>query len=481
MICRRLPGFWSGRDLEGVDRVNLRKRLHFIGIGGVGMSGIAKICLEMGENVSGSDMAASVLTQQLEDLGAAIHLGHDGALISDEVSAVVVSTAIHPDNPELQEAIRREIPIIRRGEYLARLMDHKDGIAVAGAHGKTTTSAMIALLLKNGGLDSAFLVGAYVDNLKTNAQWGQGRFMVAEADESDGSFLKLNPWITLVTNVEDDHLDYYGTRENINAAFIKFIEHTPSRGCAILCLDDPTLASLLPDIEAGRILTYGFRPDAWLRGENVRCEDGRMLAEVFRGGQRLGTLSLKVPGKHNVLNALGAVAAGLECGMDFQTISDILAGFSGAHRRFEWIGEVRDIKIFDDYAHHPTELKATLEAARLLKPKRIFAVFQPHRYTRTQLLADEFGGAFAEADRLVLLPVYAAGENPIPGVSSDLIASAVMAQTGAVPMQPADFDETVQTLCAALMPGDLLLTLGAGSVGKLGPMVLAALQALDQE
>jgi len=445
------------------------------------MSGIAKICLEMGENVSGSDMAASLLTQQLEDLGADIHLGHDGALISDEVAAVVISTAIHPDNPELQEAVRREIPIIRRGEYLAKLMDHKDGIAVAGAHGKTTTSAMIALLLNNGGLDPAFLVGAYVDNLKTNAQWGQGRFMVAEADESDGSFLKLNPWITLVTNVEDDHLDYYGSRENINAAFKKFIEHTPSDGCAIVCLDDPTLAGLLPEVETGRMLTYGFRPDAWLRGESVRCEKGRMLAEVFRDNEYLGTLSLKVPGKHNVLNALGAVAAGLECGLDFQTMADILAEFSGAHRRFEWIGEAKGIQIFDDYAHHPTELKATLSAARLLQPKRLIAVFQPHRFTRTQLLADEFGDAFTEADRLVLLPVYAAGEPPIPGVNSELIASAVMAQTGIIPEQTKDFDETIQKLCGALKPGDLLLTLGAGSVGRLGPMLLAALQDMDEQ
>lgn len=456
-----------------------KKRLHFIGIGGVGMSGIAKICLEMGETVSGSDMAASLLTRQLEERGAEIHLGHDGKLITDEVSAVVVSTAIHPDNPEMQEAIRRGIPVIHRGEYLAKLMDHKEGIAIAGAHGKTTTSAMIALILKKGGLDPAFLVGAYVENLTTNAQWGQGRYMVSEADESDGSFLQLNPMITLVTNVEDDHLDYYGTRENINAAFVQFINHTPQAGRTILCLDDPTLAGLLPQIKVSPILTYGFRPDAWLRGEGLRCEQGRMLAEVYRGTECLGTLNLKVPGKHNMLNALGAVAAGMECGLDFQVIADILAEFTGAHRRFEWIGEAKNIKIYDDYAHHPTELKATLSAAKLLGAKRVVAVFQPHRYTRTQLLAEEFGDAFKQADMLILMPVYAAGETPIPGVSSDLIAAAVTAQTGFIPVQTHGFDETIQMLCGALMPGDLLLTLGAGSVGRMGPMLLAALQDLD--
>lgn len=453
-----------------------KQRLHFVGIGGVGMSGIAKICIEMGQQVSGSDLAESILTRQLTEKGAAIHIGHDAALVGDDVSAVVISTAIRQTNPEVQEAIRRDIPIIHRGRYLAKIMDQKEGIAVSGAHGKTTTTAMIALILEKGGLDPAFLVGAYVKSLGTNAKWGQGQYMVAEADESDGSFLHLNPRITLVTNIEDDHLDYYGSQEKINDAFVRFINHTPDHGAAVLCMDDPNLVKLLPRLTNQRLLTYGTGAGVWLRGDQLRCENGQMMAEVYCAGQLLGTLRLKVPGYHNILNALGAIAVGLECGLSFAVMAEILQDFTGAHRRFEWVGKAKDIRIFDDYAHHPTEIKATLKAAQLLKANRVIVIFQPHRFTRTQLLADEFGDSFDLADELYLLPIYSAGEKPIEGVSSDLIAEAVIHHNQLAPRQCADFTEAIALLNQQLQPGDIVLTLGAGDVGKIGPMLLETLQ-----
>jgi UDP-N-acetylmuramate--alanine ligase len=458
-----------------------KSRLHFIGVGGVGMSGIAKMCLEMGEQVSGSDMQPSILTQQLADKGAQIHIGHDAALVGEDVAAVVISTAIHQTNPEIQEAIRKGVPVIHRGRYLAKLMDHKKGIAVAGAHGKTTTTAMIAMLLEKGGLDPAFLVGAYVDCLETNAKWGKGEYMVAEADESDGSFLFLNPHITLVTNIEDDHLDYYGSQEKIDEAFISFVNHTPPEGVAILCMDDPKLVQLLPNMTSQRRLTYGTVDGVWLQGKNLRCEDRRMLAEIYCENELLGTLSLKVPGNHNLLNALGAIAVGLECGMDFSEMAKILFDFGGAYRRFQWVGIAKGVDIYDDYAHHPTEIKATLAAARLLQAKRVVVAFQPHRYSRTQLLADEFGPAFMDADQIVVLPIYAAGEQPIEGVSATLITQEIIKQTGKEPQLVAGMEEAAQLLSQTLQAGDMLLTLGAGNVGRLGALVLEALKADSTE
>ncbi|MDR1194314.1 MAG: Mur ligase domain-containing protein, partial [Peptococcaceae bacterium] len=311
-----------------------KKKWHFIGIGGVGMSGIAKACLEMGKPVSGSDIAASLLTGQLTDMGASIHIGdHDPALIGEDLEAVVVSSAIRPDNPEYRAAKEKGIAVIHRGSCLARLMDEKKGIAVAGAHGKTTTTAMLALILERGGLDPAFFVGAYVGNLATNAKWGQGPYLVAEADESDGSFLELNPLLALVTNVENDHLDYYGSQERIDQAFITFMDHVPPEGKAVLCLDDPGIRRLLPRLGHDRLLTYGTCREADLRGENLRCEQGAMLAEVFWRQDFLGTLRLGIYGDHNLLNALGAMAAGLACGLSFAGMAAALQDFRGAYRR----------------------------------------------------------------------------------------------------------------------------------------------------
>ena len=304
--------------------------------------------------------------------------------------------------------------------------------------------------------------------------------MAAEADESDGSFLRLNPLIALVTNVEDDHLDYYGTQERINNAFVEFVNHVPKEGAAIVCTDDPGIRGLLPRFKAERLLTYGTSPQAWLRGENLRCEKDRMRAEVYLEGRLLGTISLSVFGTHNLLNALGALAAGLVCGMDFETMAGILSGFHGAHRRLEKIGQAKDIRIYDDYAHHPTELKATLAAAAMIEARRRIIVFQPHRYTRTKLLAAEFGDAFQGADRFYLLPVYSAGETPIPGVSSLLIADAVESEGGSRPVLPAGFGEALELLQAEVRPGDMVLTLGAGNVWQLGKMLLEALEKRER-
>ncbi|MCL1805025.1 MAG: UDP-N-acetylmuramate--L-alanine ligase [Clostridiales bacterium] len=449
---------------------------HFIGIGGVGMSGIAKACLEMGKPVSGSDLAASVLTDRLAGLGADVHIGsHDPALVEDGLEAVVVSSAIRQDNPERLAALAKGIPVIHRGSCLARFMDQKKGVAIAGAHGKTTTSAMIAYLLEKSGYEPSYFVGAYVGNLDTNAKWGGGEYLVAEADESDGSFLELAPEIALVTNVEDDHLDFYGTADKIDDAFVAFINKVPETGKAILCLDDPGVRRLLPRISHDRIITYGLSPEADLRGGNLRYEGGEARAEVFWRGEPAGTLVLQVYGDHNLLNALGAIATGRECGLGFSAMEGILYGFRGAHRRLEFMGEESGVKVYDDYAHHPTEIKVTLKAAKWIGARRMLVLFQPHRYTRTRLLAEEFGKAFSDADELILLPVYSAGEDLIAGADAELIADKVKAHRGARPAVAESFEEALSMALGMLAPGDLALTLGAGNIRRLGEMLLEGL------
>jgi len=449
------------------------EKWHFIGIGGVGMSGIAKACLEMGKTISGSDLAASALTDRLSELGADIHIGdHDPALIKDGLDAVVVSSAIRRDNVERLAAIAKGIPVIHRGSCLARFMDQKKGVAVAGAHGKTTTSAMIAYLLEKSGCGPSFFVGAYVGNLDTNAKWGRGEYLVAEADESDGSFLELSPEIALVTNVENDHLDYYGTVDKIDEAFISFINNVPESGRSILCLDDPGIRRLLPRINHDRIVTYGMGAGADLRGGDLHYGEGITRANVFWRDKPVGSLALQVYGNHNLLNALGAIAAGMECGLGFAGMEEILYGFRGAHRRLEYIGEKNGIRVYDDYAHHPTEIKVTLEAAGFIGARRMLVLFQPHRYTRTRLLADDFGRAFGNADELILLPIYSAGEDPITGVDTGLIADKVIDNGGIKPTLTGGFEEACDVVLGMLKPGDLILTLGAGNVRKLGEMLL---------
>jgi len=355
------------------------------------------------------------------------------------------------------------------------MMSLKKGIAVAGAHGKTTTSAMIAELLEKSGREPSFFIGAYVGNLDTNAKWGDGEYLVAESDESDGSFLELAPAIALVTNVDDDHLDYYGSAEKLDDAFVTFINRIPETGKAILCIDDPGIQRLMPRINHDRIVTYGTTAGACLRGANLRYEAGKMTAEIYWKEAPAGDLTLQVYGGHNLLNALGALATGMECGLLFPGMAEIMYGFRGAHRRMEYVGESRGIVVYDDYAHHPTEIRVTLEAAGFIGAQRIVVFFQPHRYTRTRQLAEEFGKAFGAADELILLPVYSAGEDPIPGVDSGLIAEKVIKHGGVKPEVATDFAHAADLALRLLRPGDLVLTLGAGSVTGLGAMLLAKL------
>lgn len=451
--------------------------MHFIGIGGAGMSGIAKVLLELGYKVSGSDLSSSEVTKRLESMGASIYRGHQENNLDERVDTVVVSSAVPKDNPEVVKAQRLGIPVIQRAEMLGHLMDLQKGIAVAGAHGKTTTTSMISLIFEKNGYDPTVVVGGELNDIGGNAKLGTGKYLVAEADESDGSFLKLKPTITVVTNVEDDHLDYYGTRENIQKAFREFISRTPKEGFSVLCLDDPVLSKMIPQLKGEpQIITYGFTPEAHFTAVNINLDGITTSATVLQQGKALGEIFLNVPGKHNVLNALATVAVGINCGLTFQEIVNGLQSFHGVQRRFQHVGRVNDIQVVDDYAHHPTEIKATLAAARTTRHKRVVAVFQPHRFTRTQLLAHEFGTAFTDCDILILNEIYPAGEKPIPGVSAQLIAEQIRAQTHQTLEYIADKNDITKRLLEIIQPGDLVLTLGAGNIWTVGQELVWALK-----
>ena len=444
---------------------------HFIGIGGAGMSGIARILLELGYRVSGSDLCASGITRRLESLGATIYLGHQADYVSAGTTAVVISSAIPPENPEVIKARELGIPVMQRAEMLSRLMKRQQSIAVAGAHGKTTTSSMVSLLFEKSGCDPTIVLGGELNDIGGNAKLGQGKYIIAEADESDGSFLKLYPQISVVTNIEDDHLDFYGSTEKIREAFYHFILHTAADGFAVLCYDDPGVKAIIPQL-VGKlsIFKYGLTPDPALDYLAREIRPDRMTTSfwVERQGEKLGEIKLRVPGRHNVANALAAVAVALECGLTFQEVAASFVDFRGVHRRFEQIGEVGGVKIVDDYAHHPSELKATLHAARTVEPDRIIAVFQPHRYSRTKHLQREFGTAFQEADLLIVTDIYSAGEKPIEGISSRLIIEEVEKQTGQKVEYIPDRTMIAARLAEIVQPGDLVLTLGAGNIWSTG-------------
>ena len=455
-----------------------KQKIHFVGIGGAGMSAIAKVLLELGYPVSGSDLHLSETTKRLENMGARIFLGHHDENIDHQVGTVVVSSAIPKHNKEVVKAKILDIPVIQRAQMLAALMNRQKGIAVAGAHGKTTTSSMISLVFEKNEMDPTVIVGGELNDIGGNAKLGQGEYLVAEADESDGSFLKLHPHITVVTNIEDDHLDFYGTRENIISAFQEFILETDPEGFTVLCLDDPVSQGLLPLLQTKkRVITYGFRTDADFNARDVRLNGLLTKAAIYNKDILLGELNLSIPGRHNVLNALAAIAVSINCGLSFPAIADSLQTFRGVMRRFQDIGECSGVHIFDDYAHHPTELKATLAAARTLNYERIVAVFQPHRYTRTHLLAREFGEAFRDADILILDEIYAAGESPIPGVSTGLIVEEIRRQTGQPVEYIPDRAEIEDRLLGIIQPGDLLITLGAGNICSVGTDLLQRLKA----
>ena len=446
------------------------ERIHFIGIGGAGMSGIAQIFLELGGyKVSGSDLKTSEITERLVKLGAVVYPGHHENNLDNRVQTVVISSAIPANNPEVVKAKSIGIPVIQRAEMLSRLMKRQKGIAVAGAHGKTTTSSMISLLFEKNNLDPTIVLGGESNDIGGNAKLGRGEYIIAEADESDGSFLKLGPTITVVTNIEDDHLDFYGTRERINEAFTEFILKTSQDAFAVVCIDDPGVdAVVTPLAEKVKLIKYGIYSQADYKARDLRFEGFKTKFRVEYQEKVLGEIVLRVPGRHNVYNALAAIAVGMECGLSFVNIAQSLLSFHGVHRRFEMIGEVNGVLVYDDYAHHPSELKATLAAAKLAGAPRVIAVFQPHRFSRTQCLKKEFGSAFQDADVLVMTEIYSAGEKPIEGVSTGILLEEIQKQTEQRIKYIPEKNLIAVQLAEIVKPGDLVLTLGAGDIWTVG-------------
>jgi UDP-N-acetylmuramate--alanine ligase len=447
------------------------QRVHFIGIGGIGMSGIAEILLTLGYAVSGSDLRQSSITDRLGTLGATVFQGHAAANVVGS-GVVVTSSAVNEQNPEVVEARQRKIPVIQRAEMLAELMRLKYGIAVAGMHGKTTTTSMIATVLAAGGLDPTVVVGGRIDALGSNARLGKSQYLVAEADESDRSFLKLSPILSVVTNLDREHMDCYRDMEDVEAAFLEFMDRVPFYGACTACIDNPQLAALVPRAKH-RVFTYGTSP---LADYVVRmlppAEEVRSRFEVAAGGLVLGPFVLHVPGRHNVLNATAAVAIGTQLDVSGEDIAHALRDYRGVDRRFQVKGSVRGVNVVDDYGHHPTEIRATLSAARECGYHRVHVIFQPHRYTRTRDLMSEFATAFDEADTVQVLDIYAASEDPIAGVDAPALVGAI----GRKEVQyAASFEEAVNRTVAQAADGDVIVTLGAGSVSQAAGMVLEAL------
>jgi UDP-N-acetylmuramate--alanine ligase len=451
------------------------KHIHFVGVGGIGMSGIAELLLNLKYKVSGSDLYGSTITERLRELGGIICKGHFAENV-EGADVVVTSSAISANNPEVLEARRLHIPVIQRAEMLAELMRLKRfGIAIAGSHGKTSTTSMVSWMMSQAKLDPTIVVGGKVDSLGGNAKLGQGEFIVAEADESDGSFLKLSPVLEVVTNIDLEHLDYYRDLDHIKNTFLEFIDKIPFYGAAILCLDDENIVELLPAISK-RIITYGLTTQADLRADNVYFKDGRVFFTVHRRDECLGEIDLAPPGKHNVYNALATICVGLELEIDFAVIAAALRSYAGVQRRMQKKGELHGITVVDDYGHHPTEIRATLSAIKAAWPeKRLVVLFQPHRYSRTQALFKEFITAFHQADFLVLTDIYAASEEPIEGVTSESLLAAIE-QHGQRYVQYISSVETMaQEVLSMVGENDLVLTLGAGNIVRVGEELVALL------
>ncbi len=464
------------------------QRVHFIGIGGIGMSGIAEILLTMGYSVSGSDLRSSPVTERLQRLGAAIYVGHaaSNAVGSD---VVVTSSAIVPDNPEVLVAREQKIPVIQRAEMLAELMRLKYGIAVAGMHGKTTTTSMVAAVLAGGELDPTVVVGGRVDALGSNARLGRSQYLVAEADESDRSFLKLSPILSIVTNLDREHMDSYADMSDVENCFVEFMDKVPFYGAVTACVDDPRLREILPRVRR-KVYTYGAGPEADFRlrllpaetGSSAACDDGGRACrpcarfEVNARGMVWGPFELHVPGRHNVLNATAAVAIGVQLGLAPEKIAAGLASFRGVDRRFQVRGVEGGVTVIDDYGHHPTEIRATLQAARECGYGRVLVLFQPHRYSRTRDLMAEFATAFEEADSVTVLDIYAASEHPIEGITGQALAAAIREKEGGRVTYAASMAEAIERLAQQARPGEMILTLGAGSVSQAGPLLLQALR-----
>jgi UDP-N-acetylmuramate--alanine ligase len=465
------------------------RRVHFVGIGGIGMSGIAELLANLGYVVSGSDAKRSEVTARLESAcGVTVFEGHAAGNVGD-ADVVVFSSAVKRTNPEIAEALRRGIPVIPRAEMLAELMRLRFSIAVAGSHGKTTTTSMIALVLERAGLDPTAVIGGRLSAFGSNARLGQGTYMVAEADESDRSFLMLLPSIAVMTNIDHEHMDTYGSFEELQRAFVDFANKVPFYGSVVACVDDPHVRAVCPSITR-RVVTYGLdEPPApveppMIGGRGVELGSFGGRCTVYRraaGGETvLGALQLAVPGRHNLQNALAAVAVATELGIDFAGVTDTLREFHGAERRFERVGEADGVLVVDDYGHHPTEIAAVLAAARVTLGRRLLVAFQPHRYTRTERLMHEFGPAFADADEVVLTDIYAASEEPIAGVTVEALAESVARASGRPVRIVKSIDRLATELAAAARPGDAVLTLGAGSIAAVPTRLLAALREREK-
>ncbi len=450
------------------------KRIHFVGIGGIGMSGIAEFLLNQGLEISGSDMKKSDLTKHLEDRGIKVVEGHDPNLVHD-VDVVVKSSAVKDDNPEVAAAKALKIPVIRRAEMLAEITRMSFSIGISGTHGKTTTTSMAGMILEAAGLDPTIIVGGKVKNFGSNNVMGSGKYIIVEADEYDHSFLSLTPIIAGITNIDTDHLDCYRNLDDIKKAFIEYANKVPFFGSVIACLDDSGVQSVLPLINK-KIVTYGFSRQADVQATNISMKDFKAAYDVLYKGYKLGRISMKVTGRHNILNSLLAVGMGLELDIPFEKIQAGLAEYSGVYRRFEHKGDARGITLYDDYAHHPTEITATLEGFRESTQRRIVVLFQPHLYSRTKDLHQEFGRAFFACDYLILAPIYPARETPIPGVNSKMIADAAV-QSGHHNIHLIENNESIlsETL-ELLQSGDILITMGAGNIWRYGEEILAELQ-----
>ncbi len=449
------------------------RHIHFVGIGGAGMSGIAEVLMNLGYQVTGSDLSATETTNRLEKAGGKVFVGHDPSHIQG-AQVVVVSSAVGPENCEIETARRLKIPVIPRAEMLAELMRLKYGIAVAGSHGKTTTTSMIASVLAMGGLDPTAVIGGKLNLFGSHAKLGQGDYLVAEADESDGTFLKLSPAMTVVTNIDREHLEYYHDLEEIKKVFLEFMNKVPFYGCAIICLDEQPLQTMIPLLQK-RHVSYGIKEMADIRAEIIEMREWRSSFEVAGFGKPLGMFSLKVPGIHNIQNALASIAVGLELEIEVSLIRKALQEFSGVDRRFHLLGERKGIMVVNDYGHHPTEIRATLAAAKQGRNRRVVVLFQPHRFTRTRDLFEDFGQAFDQADLLFLTEIYGAGEKPIPGVSSESLFHRLK-KTGHLEVEylPRK-EEWMKRILPKLKENDMVIILGAGDIWKAGQEIYQCL------
>ena len=452
------------------------QKFHFIGVGGIGMSGIAQILLEQGYQVTGSDIARGAMVQKLEGAGAHIKIGHSATNLNG-AEVAVVSSAISISNPEVKTAIRRGIPILHRSEVLSLLMGKKKGVAIAGTHGKTTTTSMVALVLERAGLDPSIIIGGVVDQFGSNAKMGRGEYLVAEADESDGSLVRLNPHIAVVTNIEADHMDYYADLSAIRSTFARFLRKLPKDGLAVLCTDDHNVKQLSSQYHERKV-TYGLNNGAQIKGVDIKFSELGSDFMVVHKGLEMGRIRLNVPGMHNIYNALAAIAVGMEAGVDLDVMQDAFLEFNGAKRRFQILSSNSNLTVVDDYAHHPTEIMATLSAARKVRGAgRIISVFQPHRYTRTKYFYDLYGRSFFNSDHVIVTDVYAAGEKPIPKVSGELIANTLLKYGHEGVKYIPRIEDVPPYVMDIANANDFLITLGAGDVWKVARTVSEQLKS----